>query len=184
MSADAGRSLPEHLVVGHLVRAHGTRGELFVWPLTDAPEDVFVEGMELLLGDEEGILDEAAEPLIVEHSRPFKRGELVKFESVDDRNTAELLAGRYLLAERAALAPLEPDEVYYHELLGLTVVKEDGTVVGTIREVYELEPADMLEVKAPDGKLHLIPFAARIVRQVDVAGGRVMIDPPEGLLEL
>ncbi|HEU5208572.1 MAG TPA: ribosome maturation factor RimM [Longimicrobiales bacterium] len=184
MAADAGRSLPEHLVVGHLAKAHGTKGELFVWPLTDAPEDVFLEGMELVLGDEDGALDSAADPLVVEQSRPFKRGELVKFEGVDDRNAAELLTGRYVLAAREALAPLEEDEVYYHELLGLTVVTEGGTQVGTVREVYEMEPSDMLEVKSSDGKLHLVPFSARIVRQVDVAGGRIVIDPPQGLLEL
>lgn len=184
MSADAGRSLPEHLVVGHLAKAHGTKGELFVWPLTDAPEDVFVDGMELLLGDEDGTLDEPAQALIVEQSRPFKRGELVKFEDVDDRNAAEALAGRYVLALREALSPPDDDEVYYHELLGLMVVTADGTEVGTVREVYELEPADMLEVKSPDGRLRLIPFAARIVQEVDVEGGRLVIDPPEGLLQL
>ncbi len=184
MAADAGRSLPEHLVVGHLARAHGTKGELFVWPLTDQPEDVFVEGMALHLGDEDGLLDEAAAALVVEWSRPFKRGELVKFAGVDDRTGAETLAGRYVLAERTALAPLEEDEVYYHQLLGLTVETTDGRRVGTVREVYETEPADLLEVKAPDGRLHLVPFAARIVRQLDVAGGRLVIEPPEGLLDL
>lgn len=184
MAADAGRSLPEHLVVGHLARPHGTKGELFVWPLTDEPEDVFVEGVELRLGDEDGVLDETADALVVEWSRPFKRGELVKFAGVDDRNDAQTLAGRYVLAERAALAPLEEDEVYYHQLLGLAVETTDGTPVGIVREVYETEPAHLLEVKAPDGKLRLVPFAARIVRQLDVAGGRLVIEPPEGLLDL
>ena len=184
MPADAGRSLPEHLVVGHLAKAHGTKGEIFVWPLTDTPEDVFVEGMALLLGDEDGTLDEGADPLIVEQSRRFKRGDLVKFEGVDDRTAAELFTGRYVLVARELLAPPADDEVYYHELLGLSVVTVDGTQVGTVREVYEIEPSDMLEIKSPDGKLHLVPFAARIVREIDVAGGRLVIDPPEGLLAL
>jgi 16S rRNA processing protein RimM len=53
-----------------------------------------------------------------------------------------------------------------------------------VREVYETEPADLLEVEADGGKAHLIPFAERIVREVDAAGGRLVIDPPAGLLDL
>jgi ribosomal 30S subunit maturation factor RimM len=54
------RASPDHLVVGHITKAHGTRGELFVWPLTDRPRVIFAPGRELLLGDEEGALDEDA----------------------------------------------------------------------------------------------------------------------------
>lgn len=184
MTADAGRSVPEHLVVGHVAKAHGTKGELFVMPLTDAPEEVFVPGAVLLLGNAEGRLDDDSAEVVVEESRSFKRGELLKLAGVDDRNAAEPLAGRYLLAPASALTPPEEGELYYHQLLGLEVVTTGGTVVGRVREVYETEPADLLEVKTADGKLHLIPFAARIVQHVDMAAGRLVIDPPPGLLEL
>ena len=184
MAADAGRSVPEHLVVGHLAKPHGTKGELFVWPLTDSPDEVFVEGRVLRLGDEDGALDEAEAELVVEGSRPFKRGELVKFDGVDDRSDAERIAGRYLLAAVDSLAPPAEDEVYYHQLLGLTVETVEGAPVGVVREVFETEPTHLLEVKSPDGKLHLVPFAARIVKRVDLASGMLVIDPPDGLLEL
>ncbi len=182
--ADAGRSVPEHLIVGHVAKPHGTKGELFVWPLTDSPDEVFVEGMQLLLGDEDGTLDETAEELVVESSRPFKRGELVKFAGIDDRSAAEEIAGRYVLAAAASLEPPDDDEVYYHQLLGMVVETTDGVAVGVVREVFETEPTHLLEVKSADGKLHLIPFAERIVRQIDVAAGRLVIEPPEGLLDL
>lgn len=181
---DAGRSLPEHLVVGHIAKPHGTKGELFVWPLTDTPDEVFVEGMVLLLGSDAGELDAEAEELVVEESRPFKRGELVKFAGVADRTAAEELAGRYLLAERAVLPEPEEGEVYYHQLLGLAVETVSGEQVGRVREVFETEPHHLLEVKSTDGKLHLIPFAERIVKQIDLEGGRLVIEPPPGLLEL
>lgn len=184
MAADAGRSVPEHLVVGHLAKPHGTKGELFVWPLTDSPDEVFVEGMVLRLGDRDGVLDETEAELVVESSRPFKRGALVKFDGVEDRNGAERIAGRYLLAAAGSLAPLEEDEVYYHQLLGLAVETVEGTPVGVVREVFETEPTHLLEVKSPEGKLHLVPFAARIVKRVDLESGTLVIDPPEGLLEL
>lgn len=185
MAAPGGRpEPPEHLVVGHISRPHGTRGELFVWPLTDRPETVFAAGRTLLVGDADGGL--GADPLevTVVGTRPFKRGLLLSVAGRSDRDAVSDLSGRYLLAPVAALAPREEGEVFYHELLGLRVETVDGTVVGTVREVFELAPADLLEVKAADGRLHLIPFAAQVVRSVDVAGGRLVIEPPAGLLEL
>lgn len=184
MAADAGRSLPEHLVVGHVTKAHGTKGELFVWPLTDSPDAVFVEGMILRLGDEDGAPDPSGDELVVERSRPFKRGELVKFEGIDDRSSADVFAGRYVLAEASALVPPEDDELYYHQLLGMNVETVDGALVGVVREVFETEPTHLLEVKSADGRLHLVPFAARIVKTIDLEGGRIVIEPPAGLLEL
>jgi 16S rRNA processing protein RimM len=81
------------------------------------------------------------------------------------------------------VAPLEEGEVYYHQLLGLEVVTLGGEVVGCVREVYETEPAHLLEVKGPE-RSHLIPFVKRIVKQVDLAAGRLLIEPPPGLLEI
>lgn len=182
--ADAGRSVPEHLVVGHVAKAHGTKGELFVMPLTDSPDEVFAEGASLLLGNADGELDDESTEVVIEESRPFKRGELLKLAGIEDRTAAELLAGRYLLAPTAALVPPAEGELYYHQLLGMQVVTTDGERVGRVREVFEAQPADLLEVKADDGRLHLIPFAERIVRSVDVAAGRLVIEPPPGLLEL
>jgi 16S rRNA processing protein RimM len=178
------RASPDHLVVGHITKAHGNRGELFVWPLTDSPAVIFAPGRELLLGDESGGLAAPAATVAVESSRAFKRGVLVKFVGVEDRDAAGLLARRYLLLHRADVPPLEEDEVFYHELLGMTVEDVAGAIVGTVREVLETEPHHLLEVVGEGGRLHLVPFAARIVRRVDRESRRVVIDPPDGLLEL
>jgi 16S rRNA processing protein RimM len=162
----------EHLVVGHVSKPHGTRGEVFVWPLTDRRDEVFVETARLLLGDEQGVAEPGATVLEVERVRPFKRGLLVKFARRETRGEVEELAGRYLLAPLSGLAPLEEGEVFYHQLLGLQVVTPAGERVGRVREVYETEPT------------HLIPFAARLVRELDLAAGRLVIEPPPGLLEI
>ncbi len=175
---------PDHLVVGHITKAHGTRGEVFIWPLTDRPETTFAEGQSLLLGDTNGSIEAGATELVVERSRPFKRGRLVKFEGLGDRNAVEELSGRYLLRPIEALRELEEGEAFYHQLLGAEVVTKEGAEVGRVREVYETGPAHLLEVKSASGKVHLIPFAERIVKTVDVAAGRIVIDPPPGLLEL
>jgi len=181
----AGQEEPRHLVVGHISKAHGTRGEVFIWPLTDNPEAVFVPGAELRLAMPDGgpEPDPEAPPLIVERLRPYRRGLLVKFESLDDRTSVEPLGGRYVSMPVEDLPPLEEGEVFYHQLLEAEVVTVDGRVVGRVREVYETEPAHLLEVKG-DGKLHLIPFTEQVVKEVDVERRRIVIDPPAGLLEL
>lgn len=175
---------PERLVVGHIAKPHGNRGELFVWPLTDRPEEVFAPGRQLLLGDDEGAAGEDAERVVVETVREFKRGLLVQLEGVESRTAAETLARRYLLLPMDALGPLEEGEIFYHQLLGASVETVEGATVGTVREVYETEPAHLLEVEGPEGKRHLVPFTERVIRAVDPAAKRVVIDPPAGLLEL
>jgi 16S rRNA processing protein RimM len=174
---------PAHLVVGHLSKPHGTRGELVVWPLTDRPDEVFAPGRRLLLGTDTGEAGQPPTEVVVEASRPHKRGVLIRLEGVADRNAAEALVTRYLLIPAEETEALEEGEFFYHQLLGLTVETAEGVVVGRVREVYETDPTHLLEVKGA-GAVHLIPLSRRIVTRVDVEAGRLVIEPPEGLLEL
>ncbi|MDH3205485.1 MAG: ribosome maturation factor RimM [Gemmatimonadota bacterium] len=179
-----GRQDPRFLVVGHLNKPHGTKGELFAWPLTDRPESVYAPGALLLPGDVDGTQpDPDLAPLRLDSVRPFKRGYLVSFGGVRDREGAERLQGRYLFLETEALEPLAEGELFYHQLLGMEVVTKGGEAVGQIEEVYELRPADLLEVRGPNGTV-MIPFLSHIVIDVDAEAGRMVIDPPEGLLDL
>jgi 16S rRNA processing protein RimM len=179
-----GRQDPSFLVVGHLNKPHGTKGELFAWPLTDRPESVYAAGQIFLPGDTEGTRpDPDLPPLRLDAVRPFKRGYLVSFGGVRDREGAERLQGRYLFLGTDTLEPLAEGEVFYHQLLGMEVVTKDGESVGEITEVYELRPADLLEVHGPKGEV-MIPFLSHIVIEVDAEAGRMVIDPPEGLLDL
>jgi 16S rRNA processing protein RimM len=138
----------------------------------------------LFPGDEAGEAPAASWPsLILEAARPFRRGFLVRFEGIGDRSEAEALHGRYLFRPRGEVEELQDGEVFYHQLLGLRVVTVAGAELGDVVEVYELRPSDLLEVRGPDGTRH-IPFHRSIVREVDIAGGRLVIDPPDGLLDL
>ena len=101
----------------------------------------------------------------------------------DDRTAAERIKGRYLLRPYSEAAPPDEDEVFYHELLGMQVETDSGDVVGSVTEVYELAPADLLEVEGPDGT-RLIPFSRQVVVEVDRSRGRIVVSPPEGLLDL
>lgn len=175
---------PSHFVVGHISKAHGTKGELFVWPLTDHPQEIFAAGRSLLLGDDQGALPGDAPSVVIDAARPFKRGLLVSLQGVDSREAADALARRYLLVPADDVAPLADDEAFYHELLGMAVDTVDGRSIGRVREVFEAVPNDLLEVLDDDGAVRLIPFADRIVRELDRERRRLLIEPPEGLLDL
>jgi 16S rRNA processing protein RimM len=175
---------PRFLVVGHLNKPHGTKGEIFAWPLTDHPESVYAPGVDLLLGDAEGREpDPELGSVRIEDVRPFRNGYLLSLDGVYDRNAAESLRGRYLLRPIESLPPLEEGELFYHQLLGMQVVTKNGEQVGEIVEVYELRPAHMLEVRGPEGDV-MIPYLSHIVVEVDREARRMVIDPPEGLLDL
>ncbi len=174
---------PKHLVVGHLNKAHGTKGEVFIWPLTDHPESMFAPGVVLYLGDSEGVVSPELGTRTIESSRAFRRGFLVRFEGVYDRFGSEALCGRYVLTGFANVAPLEEGEVFYHDLLGMEVVTLDGTPLGKVKEVYEVRPADLLEVEGPE-KTIMIPYISQMVHSVSVEENRIVLDPPEGLLDV
>ena len=179
-----GREDPRFLIVGHLSKPHGTKGELFVCSLTDYPEGVYAPGVVLRMGagDADGP-DPDLPPLRIETVRPHQRGYLVGFAGVEDRNQSQMLRGRYVFRETEALEPLAEGEVFYHQLLGMSVETTDGTEVGVVTEVYELSPAHMLDVRGPEREF-MIPFLKDIVVQVDTDTKRIVIDPPEGLLDL
>jgi 16S rRNA processing protein RimM len=175
---------PLFLVVAHLSKPHGTKGELYLWPLTDRPETTFVPGARFRVADETGEAPaDGLPPLILAGVRPHRRGFLVRLEGVNDRSASEALRGRYLLRPFEEIEPLEDGEIFYHQLLGALVSTEEGRAVGRVIEVFEMEPADMLEVQGPKGSV-LIPFTRSVIRSVDHEAARIVIDPPEGLLDL
>jgi len=175
---------PTHLVVGHVSRPHGTRGEVYVSPLTDHPESAFAPGVVLRAAAEEGQApDPDFPPLRVESARPFRRGYLISFGGVLNRSDAEGLLKRYLVLPIGELEELAQGELFFHQLIGMRVRTVEGSEVGEVQEVYDLAPAPMLELRAGERTL-LIPLTERIVREVNAEEGWMVIDPPEGLLDL
>lgn len=174
---------PQFLVVGHLNKAHGTKGEIFIWPLTDHPESTFAPGVVLYLGDVNGDLPDDPPTLRIDASRAYRRGYLVRFEGVHDRHRMQGLLGRYVLRSMEQLEKPGEGETFYHELLGMEVVTVDGGRVGEVVEIYELKPADLLEIRGPERDF-MIPFIGEIIHSVSVEDNRIIIDPPAGLLEV
>ena len=167
------------LVVGRIARSHGIGGEVSVEVRTDDPEHRFAIGSRLDT--------EPAErgPLVVESTRWHAGRLLVRFGGVDDRTAAEQLGSTLLVVDSSTSAPIDArDEYWDHDLIGLSAVCEDGEVLGRISDVLHPPGADLFVIERSAGGELLLPFVAEFVPDIDVAAGRVVVTPPEGLLDL
>lgn len=169
-----------HLVVGRLRKPHGLKGDLTLFPITDDPETVFAPGRSVWLVGLDG--ETVAGPVTIERSRSYHREWLVKFAGADRREAIDAWRGLFLAVPSEELAPPVGDEVYLHELDGFAVRLPDETPLGLVSAVYELPAGLMIEVQGPKREF-LLPYKKEFVRQVDRAGRRLVVTPPEGLIE-
>lgn len=172
------------LVTGRIARAHGVHGELVVDVRTDEPEARFAPGSSVRLRHTRDATRTRAE--VVTGMREHSGRLLVRLEGLESRGEADALRGWLFVVDSAELgAAADPDEFYDHELEGLAVVHVDGTEVGVLREVLHTAAGELLAVdRADDRGEVLVPFVAAMVPTVDLAARRVVVDPPQGLLEL
>jgi 16S rRNA processing protein RimM len=171
------------VVVGRIGRPHGVRGLATVEVRTDDPDLRFAPGTVLRT-------DPAARgPLTVVDKRWHSGTLLLQLaapsgEVYETRETVDTLRNTMLLVPVAELPEIEdPDAFYDHQLVGLEARLPDGTVIGTVTAVRH-EAQDLLVIRRAEGGEALVPFVAAIVPSVDVDGGSLVVDPPEGLLEL
>ena len=165
-------------VVGRIARAHGIRGQVIVDPETDFPDERFQPGAELFI--ERG---GKAEPLRITAVRFHRERPILGVDGVATMNDAELLAGHELRVPRERLAPLPAETFYRHDLIGCVVFTARGERVGEVSGVEGTMSGSRLVVDGANGEI-LIPLAAEICTTIDVGGKRIVIDAPEGLLEL
>ncbi len=187
------------LVVGQIGKPHGIRGEVSVYVRTDEPEERFVAGSEFVTevprdrrvstgpaaAPAAGIAYQVPDRLVIESVRWHQGRGIVQFEGVYDRNIAEALRGVLLQIDSDGLAPPEdPDEFHDHQLIGLRVLALDGTELGKIARIDHAPAHDQIVMDKPGGGTALIPFVSQLVPTVDLAGGKIVVDLPEGLLDL
>lgn len=181
---------PEYAIVGLIRKAQGIRGEVVVEPLTDKPDVVFASGSRVFAGTPNGDLSiikdvkgqEETPTLTVAGSKPFKKGLIIQFEELQDRDSAELWRGRYLLAPFAELPPPEENEVYLHDLIGMSVVSTTGEHIGPVTTFYELPQGIMLDVKTKRGSA-IIPYRPEIIVMTDIGERTIVINDTIGLLD-
>jgi 16S rRNA processing protein RimM len=171
------------LLVARIGKPHGLRGEVTVQVHTDDPGGRFAPGS--VLDTEAAAGSGVPRRLTVSSSRLHRGIWLVAFEEVPDRTGAESLRGTRLLVDSSLGLPEDDDEGWYEsELVGLAAVRRDGTPVGTVSGLRTGAAQDLLILRLSEGGEALVPFVEAIVPEVDVEHGRVVLDPPAGLLEL
>ena len=185
------------LVVGQIGKPHGIRGEVSIVVRTDEPEERFTAGSVFTTevprdrrvsagpAAVPGVRYEVPKQLVLEEIRWHQGRGIAVFEGIHDRNVAEALRGVFLQVDSAELTPPDdPDEFHDHQLVGLRVESVDGAELGTVARIDHAPASDLIVVDKTGGGTALIPFVSQIVPTVDLAGGRVVVDPPEGLLDL
>lgn len=176
---DRTRPAPEYLLLGEILRPHGVRGELRMRLLTDYPERI--DSLEkIYLGS--GPEDSRAQKYPVQHMRMHKNYGLLKLESISDRNQADRLRGLFVMVKLEDAVPLEEDEFYFYQLMGLSVQTEAGDELGTISDVLETGANDVYIVDSPDHGQVLIPATEETIIEIDIEGGVLTVNLPEGLL--
>ena len=167
------------VVLGEVIGAHGTRGELRVAIFGDGPANL-LRAPELILGAPPEHADRIVKVQSAVAGRP---GEVrLTLHGVHSREAAQALAGLQVSVEPRHLEPLPSGEFYWYQLVGCAVEAHDGRALGTVRALLETGAHDVLVVEDADGHEVLLPTAGDLLREVDVARGRIVIEVPDGLL--
>lgn len=170
--------MTELLLVGRVARAHGNKGQVIVNPETDFPGERFARGNRLVVDHGGQQVERRIASVRFQQGRP-----IIALDGVETMNDAEALAGAELKMPAGALAPLPGGTYYRHDLVGCEVRTKDGQVVGTVTDVEGSLERSRLVVAREGGEL-LVPMVETICVEVDPAARRIVIDPPEGLLDL
>jgi 16S rRNA processing protein RimM len=165
-------------LLGYIVRTHGTAGNVVIYLDVDYPDDY--EDLETVYVEIKGELV----PYFVDDINLQKQSNaIVRFEDVDTIAKAQALVGSSLYLPLEELEELDEDEFYYHEIKGFTVVDESKGELGIVREVYSLNGQDLIAMDY-QGTEVLIPTANDIVLKADKANKSLLVNLPEGLLEV
>jgi 16S rRNA processing protein RimM len=166
----------ERNCVARIGAAHGVKGEVKLWSFTADPAAVADYGP---LESQDG-----TQRFEIEAMRSAKDHLVVRLSGVRDRDAAERLTNMDLYVPRERLPAPAPEEFYHADLIGLRAESRDGTALATIVGIHDFGAGDLLELRpAGAGETVLMPFTAATVPVVDIAGGRIVIDPPQDLFK-
>lgn len=164
----------DDVLVARIGKPHGLRGEVTVQVHTDLPQERFVVGAAFTSDPDRG-------SLTVRTARLHNGIQLLSFDEATDRTAAEALRGTRLFAPADAD---EDDAFYEDDLVGLPVFDTVGARLGVVGALHSRPAQDLLEIELPDGRTAYLPFVEQIVPTVDLDAGRIVADPPPGLLDL
>jgi 16S rRNA processing protein RimM len=168
--------VPERICVARIGAPHGVRGEVKLWSFTADPAAVADYGP---LESQDG-----TQRFEIEALRPAKDHLVARLSGVRDRDAAQRLTNLDLYVPRERLPAPAPEEFYHADLIGLRAEDRDGTALATVVGIHDFGAGDLLELRAAGASSTvLMPFTAETVPVVDIAGGRVVIDPPQDLFK-
>jgi|HigsolmetaAR206D_1030411.scaffolds.fasta_scaffold09771_4 16S rRNA processing protein RimM len=166
----------ELLLIGQIVGVFGVQGQVKLKAVTDRPDHIRRHIRTVFLGPK-------FQPYQLGKVTLHKPGMLIlSFKEVTTRDAAQDLINQEVYIREAEAAPLEPDEYYLHQLYGLTVVDDQGTVIGEVREVFETGSNEVLVVTRRGQNDALIPMIRDVISKIDIEGKQIIITPLEGLL--
>ena len=164
--------MADRICVARIGAAHGLRGEVRLNSFTADPVAVTQYGA---LMTEDG-----TRAFEIESYRPGKGFLVVRFKGISDRTTAEQLTNLDLYVPRDRLPAPAPDEFYHADLIGICAVGEDGNQIGTVVAIHDFGAGDLLEIRPQaGGPSVMLPFTEAVVPWIDIAGGRIVVVPPE-----
>lgn len=158
------------ICVGMVVGAHGTKGAVRIKPFTAEPKGIAAYGP---VSDEDGTRRFTV--TVLGHARSVVTARL---SGIAERSAAEALKGLRLYIQRSALPTAEAEEFYHADLVGLTAERADGTRVGQVAAVRDHGGGTYLEIVGSNRRPLIVPFTRRAVPVVDLAAGKLVIEPP------
>lgn len=171
--------MTEYFNVGKIVNTQGIKGEVRVISQTDFPEERYKKGSVLTLFQDK----KAPIELTVRSHRKHKNFDIVAFEDHPNINDVEKYRDGILKVTKEVMKELPENDFYYHEIIGLEVIDENGDVMGKIKEILSPGANDVWVVQRVKQKDALIPYIESVVKKVDLEAGKVYIEIPEGLLD-
>lgn len=168
------------LVIGKITAAHGVRGEVTVFPLTDDARR-FLKLKDVFLCNED---TENESAITIKNARIDRDRVLVKFEDCEDRDKAESYKGRFISIDRKDAVKLKEGSFFIEDLKGLNVTDDNRGELGSIKDVYKSGPKHIVMVQRSGKQDLLVPFAKEIFYDVRPEDGVVKCCLPEGLYEM
>ncbi|WP_405109068.1 ribosome maturation factor RimM [Phaeobacter sp. BS52] len=166
--------MTEQICVGAISGSYGVRGEVRLKSFCAMPEDIEDYSP---LSTEDG-----SQTYTITLVRAIKNGFTARIGGIESKEQADALKGVRLFAPRERLPNLPDDEYYHTDLMGLEVYDTGGTLLGTVKSVQNHGASDLLEIAIPaESKTVLLPFTLAAVPTVDLASGRIIADPPDGV---
>ena len=168
--------MEELLQVGVITQTHGIRGEVKVFPTTDDPTR-FQDLKHVLLDTGKETL-----PLEIENVKFFKQFVILKFKGYDNINDVERYKRCPLLVERSEAVPLEEDEYYITDMIGIQVTTDEGEDFGVLKDVLTTGANDVYMIDHPSAGEVLVPAIKECILEVDIPGRRMKLHVMDGLL--